>query len=198
MRGTKLTAIATALVCGSVTLGVTGPALAAGRAARLAVAKSAAVERVVAESAVAESAPEADSRSDSIGSLGETLDLGSRIAKEADSWNPDVEHLRDLRVRLRESAERLLADVRAVKAKTPARPGTDGLAVDPVSDVKSQLDTLVKDVNDLLAAVDAKDVGKVTALVGKVTEDLQALLTSVPKLLTNAAPLPAPAPLPGL
>ncbi|MDT0447955.1 hypothetical protein [Streptomyces hesseae] len=183
MRSTKIVAIATALVCGSVTLGVTGPALAAGRVAR---------------PAAVESAPEADSRSDSIGSLGETLNLGSRIAKEADSWNPDVEHLRDLRVRLRESAERLLADVRAVKAKTPARPGADGLAVDPVSDVKSQLDTLVKDVNDLLAAVDAKDVAKVTALVGKVTADLQALLTSVPKLLTNAAPLPAPAPLPGL
>ncbi|MFF4160429.1 hypothetical protein [Streptomyces sp. NPDC001678] len=198
MRSTKLIAIATALVCGSVTLGVTGPALAAGRAARPAAVAPAAVEPAVVESAV-ESAPEADSRSDSIGSLGETLNLGSRIVKEADSWNPDVEHLRDLRVRLRESAERLLADVRAVKAKTPARPGTDGLAVDPVSDVKSQLDTLLKDVNDLLTAVQVKDVGKVTALVGQVTADLQALLTSVPKLLTNAAPLPpVPAPLPGL
>ncbi|MFG2178500.1 hypothetical protein ACGFLS_07245 [Streptomyces abikoensis] len=174
MRGTKLTAIATALVCGSVAvpvaLGATGPALAAGRAARPAAA--------------------ATGPADSIGSLGETLHLGSRITKEADSWNPDVEHLRDLRTRLRESAERLLADIRAVKAKTPARPGTDGLAVDPLTDVKTQLDTLVKDVNDLLAAVDAKDVGKVTALNGKVTADLRALLTSVPKLLANPAPLP--------
>ncbi|MCC3778363.1 hypothetical protein [Streptomyces sp. UNOB3_S3] len=198
MRGTKLTAIATALVCGSVTLGVTGPALAAGRAAE----HAAAVEHAAAADVPVDSVPGADSRSDSIGSLGETLNTGSRIVKEAESWNPDMEHLRDLRVRLRESAERLLADVRAVKAKTPARPGTDGLAVDPVSDVKSQLDTLVKDVNDLLAAVQAKDVGKVTALVGQVTADLQALLTSVPKLLSNAAPLPAPlpapVPLPGL
>ncbi|MFI1968705.1 hypothetical protein BLA24_11735 [Streptomyces cinnamoneus] len=172
MRVTKFTTAAAAAVCGSLALGIAGPALADGLAS---------------EPAVVESAPgSAADRLDPIGGLGDTLSLGSRIGTEARSRTVDLQRLQELRQRLRESADRLHT---AVRAQTPAR------AADPVSDVKGQLDKLVKDVTDLLAAVQAKDVAKVTTLVNTVVADLQALLTSVPKLLTNAAPLPVPLPL---
>ncbi len=181
MRITTLTSISAALVCGSLLLGATGPALATGgRAAP----------------PVVEPAPGAGSRADSIGSLGETLSLGSRVVREAQSRAPDLDHLRDLRLRLRESADRLLAEMREKAAEGRLRPPEDGRSSDPVSDVKQQLDTLVKDVTDLLAAVQAKDTAKITALITKVVADLQALLASVPKLLTGAAPVPLPVPLP--
>ncbi|MEU7133558.1 hypothetical protein [Streptomyces sp. NPDC046261] len=177
MGNNRLHTAAVAVVCGSLAVGVCGPALASGRAAD--------------SIAVAEPAPApAGGRADSIGSLGETLSLGSRFLKEARSRTPDVDYLRDLRQRLRESADRLLVDVRA-RAQAPYRHDS---ARDPVADVKAQLDKLVKDVDDLLAAVLAKDAAKVTALVAQVLADLQALLTSVPKLVGGAAPLPVPLP----
>ncbi len=176
MGNNRLHSAAVAVVCGSLALGVCGPALASGRATD--------------SIAVAEPAPApASGRSDSIGSLGETLSLGSRFLREARSRTPDVDYLRDLRQRLQESADRLLVDVRA-----RAHRHDDGVSKDPVADVKAQLDKLVKDVTDLLAAVLAKDVAKVTALLAQVLADLQALLTSVPKLVGGAAPLPVPLP----
>ncbi|GHG52626.1 hypothetical protein [Streptomyces griseocarneus] len=169
MRTNKLTAVAAALISGSLTLGIAGPALAAGKVP----------DPVIGQ----EPAPGGADRGDPVDGFGETVSLGSRFSKEARSRNPDVEYLRDLRQRLMESTDRLMSDVRA-----------RAHANDPVGDVKAQLDKLVKDVTDLLAAVLAKDVAKVTALVATVVADLQALLLSVPKLVTDAAPLPVPLP----
>lgn len=68
-------------------------------------------------------------------------------------------------------------------------------AADAVSDIQKQLDTLVADVAALLKAALAKDLAGVTAGVTRVVADLQALLLSVPKLLTGALPLPITLPL---
>ncbi|MFI9202432.1 hypothetical protein [Streptomyces sp. NPDC053048] len=170
MRTHKLTPVAVALISGSLTLGTAGPALASGQ--------------VPDPAPVVEPAPGAPAQIDPMNSLGETVTLGSRFTKEARSRYPDMEHLRDLRLRLKESAGRLFVDVRARAAH----------AQDPVADVKAQLDKLIKDVTELLAAVLAKDVAKITALVSQVVADLQALLLSVPKLLTGVVPLPVPLP----
>ncbi|GAA2710751.1 MULTISPECIES: hypothetical protein [Streptomyces] len=171
MRTTLLTSISAAVVCGSLALGLTGPALAADGRPR---------------PVLREEAPRPATPADATGNLDDTLRLGSRIVDECRTAHPDLALLRDLHRQLGTSAGRLLADVRARAARDAAG--------DPVSDVKAQVDTLVKDLTDLLAAVQAKDVAKVTALVPKVVADLQALLTSVPKLLTGAAPLPLPVP----
>ncbi|MEV4436909.1 hypothetical protein [Streptomyces sp. NPDC049585] len=158
-------------MCGSLALGLTGPALAAGGRPR---------------PVLREEAPQPATPADATGHLDDTLRLGRRIVDECRTADPDLALLRDLHRQLGASAGRLLADVRTHTARHAAG--------DTVSDVKAQAVTLIKDLTDLLAAVQAKDVAKITALVPKVVADLQALAASVPKLLTGAAPLPLPVP----
>ncbi|MFI1254390.1 hypothetical protein ACH4U6_11370 [Streptomyces netropsis] len=180
MRINKIASAAIAVAaCGSLVVGVTGPALAA------------APEPVPFASWPVAPEPKAGATQqqlDAMNELGTVLSLSARIAKEAQSPTPDAARLATLREQLRAAAGRLLASA----ARASGSSASDPRAKDAVADVKAQLDKLVKDVTDLLAAVLAKDLVKVTAGLTAVVADLQALLLAVPKLATSALPLPLP------
>ncbi|MET9644721.1 hypothetical protein ACFZB6_16460 [Streptomyces syringium] len=174
MRVNKLVSSAIAVVaCGSLVVGAAGPALAAAPAP----APTAAAPDPKAATA---------QQLETVANLGELLSLAARIAAEAQSKTPDKAVLADLRQRYQASADKLL---KSVKARAAA-PG--GLPADAVKDIQDALAKLTKDLTELLAAVVAVDLPKVTAGIAKVVADLQALLTAVPKLATGALPLPVP------
>ncbi|MEU6344203.1 hypothetical protein ABZ883_25025 [Streptomyces sp. NPDC046977] len=208
MRITRTTsALIAAAVCGSLTMGLTGG-----------VASAHAPVRITAVH-LAPAADAADSgRADLIAKLGDTLSIGAKLTQEAQAQAPDSAKLDELRQGLEEATQQLSsvvdqaaasADPSAEDSSVPADPAADpqfaGVAqpadgseraADAVSDVQAQLKKLVDDVTALVAAVVAKDLAGVTAGVTKVVADLQALLLSVPKLLTGLLPLPLPIPLP--
>ncbi|GGR36065.1 hypothetical protein WEB32_24125 [Streptomyces netropsis] len=175
MRINKLTSAAIAVAaCGSLVVGVTGPALAA------------APEPVPTAAAPDPKAAATTQQLETVANLGELLSAASKIAVEAQSKTPNPAVLADLRLRYQAAAEKLL---KSVKARATA---SGGVRADAVKDVQDALAKLTKDLTDLLAAVVAKDLAKVTAGLATVVADLQALLLSVPKLATGALPLPLP------
>ncbi|MDX3073116.1 hypothetical protein ACIP98_29930 [Streptomyces sp. NPDC088354] len=214
MRITRTTsALIAAAVCGSLTMGLTGG-----------VASAHAPVRITAVH-LARAADAAETgRADLIAKLGDTLSIGAKLTQEAQAQAPDSAKLEELRQGLEEATQQLstVVDQSAASAdpsaadpsqadpsvQVPADPAADpqpaGAAVpadgseraaDPVTDVQNQLNKLVDDVAALVKAVLAKDLAAVTAGVTTVVADLQALLLSVPKLLTGALPLPIPLPL---
>jgi hypothetical protein len=84
---------------------------------------------------------------------------------------------------------------------TPSDAGTPPLVLapaqsqvsDPLADIQAQVNKLIADVNDLLTAVTAVDGAKISAAISNITADLQALLASVPKLLSSEMAMPLPA-----
>ncbi|MBP2405309.1 hypothetical protein SNS2_3938 [Streptomyces netropsis] len=174
MRVNKLVSTAIAAVaCGSLVVGVAGPALAAAP-----------------EPAPTAAAPDPKAATaqqlETVANLGELLALAAKIATEAQAKTPNKAVLADLRQRYQAAADKLLKSVKS-RAGTPG-----GLPADAVKDVRDALAKLTKDLTELLAAVVAVDLPKVTAGIAEVVKDLQALLTAVPKLATGALPLPVP------
>ncbi|MFJ4984956.1 hypothetical protein ACIP9H_14275 [Streptomyces sp. NPDC088732] len=204
MRITRTTsALIAAAVCGSLTMGLTGG-----------VASAHAPVRITAVH-LAPAADAADSgRADLIAKLGDTLSIGAKLTQEAQAQGPDSAKLDELRQGLEEATRQLStvvdqavasADPSAEDSSVPADPAAqlpadpaDGSerAADAVSDIQAQLKKLVDDVATLVKAVVDKNLAAVTAGVATVVADLQALLLSVPKLLTGLLPLPLPVPLP--
>ncbi|MFD3455468.1 hypothetical protein ACFWVC_25260 [Streptomyces sp. NPDC058691] len=214
MRITRTTsALIAAAVCGSLTMGLTGG-----------VASAHAPVRITAVHLAPAADAAETGRADLIAKLGDTLSIGAKLTQEAQAQAPDSAKLEELRQGLEEATQQLSTVVGQAAgaadpsqtyqsgidpaAQFPAGPATDPQfadvalpadsserAADPVSDVQKQLDTLVADVAALLKAALAKDLAGVTAGVTRVVADLQALLLSVPKLLTGALPLPITLPL---
>ncbi|GHF05495.1 hypothetical protein [Streptomyces morookaense] len=150
MRLNTFPSAAAAAVCGALALLIAGPALAS-------------------DGPPAESAPAATGSLETIGGLGETLMLGSRIGTEARAKTPDTVEMQELQRRLRAASGRLQRSVKA------------GASAD--ADVQAQLKKLDDDATALLKAVAAEDAAGVTAGVAAMVADQRALLGSVPKLL---------------
>ncbi|MGW1198061.1 hypothetical protein ACWD4B_19810 [Streptomyces sp. NPDC002536] len=159
MRLNTIPSTAAAAVCGSLALLIAGPALASDGPPS-------------APPPAAEApAPDAAGPLDTVGSLGETLLLGSRIGTEARAKTPDTVEMQELQRRLRAASGRLQRSVKAT---------------DRAAEVPAQLKKLDDDATALRTAVGAEDAAGVTAGVAAVLADQRALLVSVPKLLPGA------------
>ncbi|MFF4738309.1 hypothetical protein ACFY2W_20855 [Streptomyces sp. NPDC001262] len=160
MRLNTIPSAAAAAVCGSLALLIAGPALASD-------GPPAAPE----PTAVAPAPPDAAGPLDTVGSLGETLMLGSRIGTGARAKTPDAAELQELQRRLRAASGRLQRSVKTT---------------DRAAEVPAQLKKLDDDATALRKAVGAEDAAGVTAGVAAVLADQRALLVSVPKVLPGA------------
>ncbi|ARZ66505.1 hypothetical protein SMD11_0839 [Streptomyces albireticuli] len=168
MRTTWLSTTLTAAACGSLVLGVAGPALAE------------------APAAAPGARTEALQRNEVPVALEEIRTLVSRITREARSGSADTATLRDLQRQLDRPAERLLDDI-------AARPKAAPMAPDPAAEIKQALDKLIKDVSKLLDDVAKKDTAATDASAADAIKDLNDMLTKIPGLVSGAIPsLPVP------
>ncbi|GAA2910790.1 hypothetical protein GCM10020221_03280 [Streptomyces thioluteus] len=171
-------------LCGSLALGLAGAAIA--------------VEPLAAPKPRPAVAPNVTARLGLLGSLGNTLTLGTGIVRDAQAARPDLARLKILQRQLADEGARLHAAARAEARQTPANPKNK--KKDPVSDLQAALDTLSKDATKLLNDLAA---GNLTAVVADVTQVL-ADLTKVTTLVTQVGsslpvptpPLPVPLPVP--
>ncbi|MBH1934471.1 hypothetical protein I5Q34_09250 [Streptomyces sp. AV19] len=168
------TTVALAL-CGSLALGLAGAAVA--------------VEPVAAPKPRPVVVPGVTARLAVLGSLGDTLSLGARIAKDAQAARPDLARLKVLQRQLADEGVRLHASARAQAQQEPANPKNK--KKDATTDIKATLDQVTKDINQLLDDL-AKNPGAVPGDVTKVVAGLQKLLTLVGGL--NGLPTPVPLP----
>ncbi|MBZ4319596.1 hypothetical protein [Streptomyces huiliensis] len=167
MRISRTTTTVLAACC-SLALAAAGPALAADPEP----------ERPAAVTSAP--APGTADRLTTVGSLGDTLSLGARIAKDAQTAKPDMTKLREMQRQLTEQAAALRASVKAhtQQAQQPAkqsRPGTVPRR-DVADDITATLDKLVQDVAKLLEDL-------LTANLTAVPGDAQAVLDDLTKLV---------------